>query len=175
MIGRRYANALLALASQADAVDQVAKDLHDFAATWQESRELRAAFENPSVGVASRRQILRDVAQASGMHPLLRDTLLVLSDRGRMAQLPNLVEAFDALAEVRAGSVRAEVITASQLPEAYFAELQRILERVTGKHVLVTRRVDPALLGGVVTRIGDQVFDGSLSHRLNELKHELSR
>jgi F-type H+-transporting ATPase subunit delta len=175
ILGRRYASALLALASEAGSIDAVSRDLRDFAATWKENRALRTAFENPSVKVATRRQLLRDIAQASGMNDLVRDTLLLVADRRRMAYLPEIIEAFEALAEARSGRLRAEVITASELPAAYFTELQKILEQVTGKQVIVATHVDPSLLGGVVTRIGDQVFDGSLSHRLNELKHELSR
>jgi F-type H+-transporting ATPase subunit delta len=175
ILARRYATALINLAQQANSLDKVGGDLRDFAESWEQSRELRGVFENPNVGVATRRQILRDLAAQSGMEPLLRDTLLLLSDRGRMNQLPGLVEAYEQLLEARSGRVRAEVITASELPAAYFAELQKVLERVTGKQVTVAARVDPSLLGGVVTRIGDQVFDGSLSNRLNELKQELSR
>ena len=175
ILGRRYGNALLALATQAGNVDKVVKDLTEFAASWNESRDLRAAFENPTVSANVRRTILREIAQASGMEPLLRDTLLLMSDRGRLSHVGDLAEALRSLAEARSGRVRAEVITASELPEAYFTELQKTLERVTGKQVSVTKRVDPSLLGGVVTRVGDQVFDGSLKNRLEELKHELSR
>jgi F-type H+-transporting ATPase subunit delta len=109
------------------------------------------------------------------MDPLVRDTLLLVSDRGRMGQVEDIASAYQEQAEARSGRVRAEVVTASELPEAYFTELQKTLERVTGKKVSVARRVDPSLLGGVVTRVGDQVFDGSLKHQLQELKHELSR
>ena len=175
IIGRRYANALLALASQAGNVDKIGKDLSDFAASWTDSRELRAAFENPIVSADARRTILKELAAASGMDELVRNTLLLMSDRGRLSQVSDVAEAFATLAEARSGRVRAEVITASELPDAYFRELQKTLERVTGKQVSVTKRVDPSLLGGVVTRIGDQVIDGSLKNRLDELKHELSR
>jgi F-type H+-transporting ATPase subunit delta len=175
ILGRRYASALLTLATQAGNVDKVSRDLRDLAGTWAESKELRSVFENPSVTMQARRQVILEIAKQSGIEPVVRDTLLVLSDRHRMAQLPEIIDSFDALAEARSGRVRAEVTTASELPEAYFTELKNILERVTGKSVVVTKRVDASLLGGVVTRIGDQVFDGSLSHRLSELKHELSR
>jgi F-type H+-transporting ATPase subunit delta len=175
ILGRRYASALFSLAEQAGSVEKVGQDLRDFAASFQGSRELRNAFENPSVGVQSRKQILRELAAASGMDPLARDTLLLVSDRGRMAHVADIANAYQALAEARSGRVRAEVVTATELPEAYFQELQKTLERVTGKKVSVARRVDPSLLGGVVTRVGDQVFDGSLRHQLDELKHELSR
>jgi F-type H+-transporting ATPase subunit delta len=175
ILGRRYAAALFALAEQAGSIDKVGQDLRDFAASFQGSRELRSAFENPIVGVQSRRQILRDIAAQSSMDPLVRDTLLLVSDRGRMAQISDIASAYQIQAEARSGRVRAEVITAAELPEAYFQELQRTLERVTGKKVSVAHRVDPSLLGGIVTRVGDQVFDGSLRHQLDGLKHELSR
>ena len=175
ILARRYANALLGLATQAGNVDKVLSDLRDFEKSWHESKELRSIFENPGIPMATRRQILRDIAAESGMDPLLRDTLLLLSDRGRLSQLPGILDALEEFSEARSGRVRAEVVTASELPDAYFEQLQKVLERVTGKQVTIARRVDASLLGGVVTRIGDRVFDGSLSTRLNELKNELSR
>lgn len=174
-LGRRYATALLDLAVQAGNVDKISQDLKDFTASWNDSRELRAVFENPVVTQDARRKVLRDIAATSGMDTLLLNTFLLVSDRGRLNQLPDIAEAFQALAEARSGRVRAEVISATELPEAYFTELQKTLERVTGKQVTVAKSVDPTLLAGVVTKVGDQVFDGSLKNRLKELTHELSR
>lgn len=175
ILGRRYASALLALATEAGTVEKVARDLHDFAKSWQGSKDLRSVFENPSVTVTQRRSVLREIAQSSGMDALLRDTLLLVSDRGRLAHLPEIVDAFDMLAEERSGSVRAEVVTATDMPDAYFEELKKTLERVTGKKVIVSKQVDPSIIGGVVARIGDQIFDGSVKNRLSELKDELLR
>jgi F-type H+-transporting ATPase subunit delta len=175
ILGRRYAGALLNLAKESGQLDKVRSDLRDVAGMWRDNRELRSIFENPSVTATARRDVLRDIAAQSGMSPLLRNTLLLVSDRGRMNQIDDIIDSFEALAEASVGHVQAEVVTASELPDAYFTELQKTLERVTGKQVAIKKRVDPTLLGGVVTRIGDQVFDGSLSHRLSELKHDLSR
>jgi F-type H+-transporting ATPase subunit delta len=175
-LGRRYALALLNLAVEQNALDDVRRSLREFATTFEQNRDLRAVFENPSVSFEARRAILRDIAQASGMHKLVLDALLFVSDRGgRFKHLPEIVDAFEAAAEARAGRVRAEVVTATELPEEYFAGLQRTLEQVTGKQVVVVRRVDPSIIGGVVTRVGDKVFDGSVQHQLNELKEELTR
>jgi F-type H+-transporting ATPase subunit delta len=174
-LGRRYASALLNLAVEQNALDVVKRDLRDFAAMWNENRELRAVFENPSVGIATRRDVLRALADASGMNPLLRDTLLFVSDRGRLKHLPEIVDAFETLAEKRSGRVRAEIVTATELPADYFEGLKRTLEQVTGKDVVITSSVDPSIIGGVVTRVGDRVFDGSLQSRLNELREELFR
>ena len=174
-LGRRYATALLALADHAGSLAAVRKDLNDFVQSWAASKELRSVFENPSVSFEVRRKVLRDIATQSGMSPLLRDTLLLVSDRRRLQHLPEIAEAFEELAEKRSGQVRAEVVTATELPAAYFEGLKRTLEQVTGKQVVVSSKVDPSIIGGVVTRVGDQVFDGSLQYRLNELRDELSR
>jgi F-type H+-transporting ATPase subunit delta len=173
ILGKRYARALVALANDAATVDRMAKDLKDFAASWESSRELRAAFENPSVPQAARGLILRDIAAQTGMNDQVRDLLLLLSDRQRMRHVGEVADAFAEIAEARSGKVRAEVTTATALPQSYFAELERILRDVTGKQVVLVNQVDPALIGGVVTRIGDRVFDGSLKSRLVELKDEL--
>jgi F-type H+-transporting ATPase subunit delta len=175
ILGRRYGQALLTLATQANKVDKIGADLKDFAASWQASKDLRAAFENPTVNAETRRTVLRELAAASGMDDLARNTLLLVADRGRIAFVPEIAEGYAALAEARSGRVRAEVVSAIELPDAYFSELQKTLERVTGKQVSIAKRVDPTLLGGVVARVGDNVFDGSLKHRLEGLTHELSR
>ncbi|MDD9941507.1 MAG: ATP synthase F1 subunit delta [Myxococcales bacterium] len=173
VIGRRYAHAVFALASEQNAVDQVGQDLRDFAGTFTDNRTLQNVFENPGVSGQARRDILRDIAQSSGMHAIVRDTLLLLSDRNRLRHVDEVSAAFDANAEALSGRIRAEVTTAGDLPDSYFEELTATLKRVTGKDVVVVRKLDPSLIGGVVTRVGDQVFDGSIKHQLSELKEQL--
>lgn len=175
VIGKRYAKALLQLAGEASAVDRIGHDLADFAAIYEQSRELRAVFENPGVTQIDRRKILRDIAAQSDMHQSVRDLLLLLSDRQRLREIGSVAGAYAALSEARSGKIAAQVTTASQLPAGYFAELERTLSAITGKRVVLTHEIDPSLIGGVVTQIGDQVFDGSVKSRLMELKAELVR
>jgi F-type H+-transporting ATPase subunit delta len=173
VIGKRYARALLSLASDANAIARVQADLRDFAQSWESNRDLRAVFENPAVSQQTRRSILREVAQTTQMHDVVRDLLQLLADRQRLRHVGEIADAFAAMAEQRLGKLRAEVVTASQLPPGYFAELERVLHDITGKQVVIVHRVDASLIGGVTTRIGDQVFDGSVKSRLSELGHEL--
>lgn len=173
VIGRRYANALFALAEQQNAVDKVGADLSDFATSFDDNRELQNLFNNPVFGSETRRNVIREMASAGQMHGAVRDTLQLLSDRRRMGSIGDVADAYQATAEERSGRVRAEVTTAQELPEAYFNELQSVLKQVTGKEVVVERKVDPSLIAGVVTRIGDKVYDGSVKNRLSGLKEEL--
>ncbi|MBN1656130.1 MAG: ATP synthase F1 subunit delta [Deltaproteobacteria bacterium] len=174
ILGKRYASALLQLAIESNAVERIGRDLSDFAATWKQSRELHAVFENPEFGIEVRRTIIRDIASQAGMNALVKNMLLLLSDRRRMRYILDIVDAYQTMAEERSGRVRADVITATDLPESYFAELEKTLQSIVGKQVRIVRKKDPELIGGVVTRIGDQVFDGSIRNRLIELKDELS-
>ncbi len=176
VFGKRYASALLHLAADGSAIEQIGRDLRDFANAWASSKELRVAFENPQVSQASRKQIIAELAAQSGMHEKVRDTLSLLSDRQRIRHVAEIADAYEALAEARSGRLRAEITTAAQLPEAYFAELERTLRGITGgRDVTLVRKIDPSLVGGVIARVGDQVFDGSLKNRLSELKTELLR
>jgi F-type H+-transporting ATPase subunit delta len=99
--------------------------------------------------------------------------MLLLVDRRRTKTLPYVARMLRELADARKGVVRAEVTTAVALADAYYARLQAQLEKMTGKRVVVDRVIDPTLIAGVVTRIGDRIFDGSLRTRLQSLKDSL--
>ena len=172
-VGMRYAKALLNVAESKGETTRIAKDLEGMVAMWRSSRALQQVFENPAYSPEMRRNVLAELADSANISEMLRNTLFLLSDRQRLSCLPDLAEAYRILAERRAGNVRAEVISAVELPEAYFGELQKVLESVTGKQVVVARRVDPSLIGGVITKVGDRVFDGSVKHRLEGLKETL--
>ena len=107
------------------------------------------------------------------MHPLLENTLMMLADRRRLKHLPEIAEAFERISERRSGRVRAEIVTATKLSDAYYQQLQSALKEATGKDVVLVRREDPSLIGGVVTTVGGRVFDGSLKNRLRELRAQL--
>ena len=173
VVGKRYAKALLELSTAAGTVEPVGHDLRDFAKSWEASRDLRSAFENPGVSQKSRHEVLRAVAEQSGMNDEVRNLLMLLADRHRLRYVVEVADAYEALAEARSGKVRAEITTATALSPAYFTELQNSLAAITGRQVVLTQKVDASLIAGVVTQIGDQVFDGSLKSRLFELKDEL--
>lgn len=173
IIGKRYGTALLALADESNEVDKVRDDLDGFVALWNESDDLRRVFENPEIAAESRSKILEDIVAEARLSDVTRRTLLLLADRKRIGHIGEIRDAYHELADRRTGRLHAEVITASPLSDAYFSELQKTLEGVTGKPVVLVRREDPSIIGGVVTRVGDRVFDGSLRNHLDELEDEL--
>ena len=172
LVGRRYARALFDLVQESGA-ERIRKDLSRLVETWNNSKELRDLFENPSVGAESRAAVLKVVAARLSLHPMLLNTVQLLSDRRRLRYVPELADAFNQLAEQKTGRIRAEVTTATRMPESYFERLQRTLEQSLGKKIVVVPKEDPALIGGVITRVGDKVFDGSIRTQLQELQTTL--
>lgn len=171
--GRRYAKALLEVVSQTDQVDKVLRDLENLLEVWHASPEFRDVFENPRFLQEDRGKAIRALADKVGLNAEVKNFLSLLSDRHRMRELTNVVDSFRELSEEKQGVVQAEVVTATELPEAYFAELTRTLESVTGKKVKVQRRVDASLIGGVVAKVEGRVFDGSVRSQLQTIQEEL--
>ena len=173
-LARRYASALLELATEQRQVDRVNKDLTDLATMWEASPELRELFTNPQFGLAARKSVLTELLTRAAVSPLVKNAALYLADHNRVAALPEISRALTELAEQAQGAVRAEVTSAAPLSEAYYIQLQKALEQATGRKVSIEKKLDANLIAGVVTRLGDRVFDGSVRARLTELKEALS-
>ena len=172
-IGRRYAKALLDLARERNEVDAVLRDVSAISDAWKESPELRELVRNPVVPRPALKGAVDAVVEKLGVSTLTRNTVKLLADKGRIAQLEDVLEALGELAEAETGKVRVEVTSAKPLSDAYYSRLAEKLQRATDREVVLVKKQDPSLIGGVVTRVGDQVFDGSLSNRLSELKESL--
>lgn len=172
-VARRYAKALFDLAKEENSIERVQRELVSAADAWDTSAELRSVFENPQFTQESRKAVVVAIAQRIGASRLVLNTLSMLADRRRMRNLREIADAFVGKVEDASGRVRAEVITAAPLPESYYVELAKVLKGAIGRDVTITKKIDPSIIGGVVTRVGDTVFDGSLTHRLQGLKNDL--
>ncbi len=172
-VARRYAKAMLELGIEVGSLKSIVEQTSSVAEAYGSSPELRAALDNPLVPYAAKKAILGDIADRLGVSPTVKNMLLLLGDRRRLHILPAMAQLLREMSDLREGVVRAEVVTAAALPDGYYTRLQAQLERMTGHRVVIEKREDPALIAGVVTRIGDMVIDGSLRTRLEELKNVL--
>lgn len=172
-VARRYARALFSLAEETKQVEPSARALTAFADAWDTSAELRAVFANPAFGLEPRKKVVLGVAQRVGASPMVTNALLLLTERNRIGHVREIADALRGLAENATGVLRAEIVTASDLPDAYYARLEKTLTDATGKKVVLVKKKDPSLLGGVVTKVGDKVFDGSLRARLADLRSQM--
>lgn len=165
----RYAAALYDLAGEQGVVTAVETDLDTLAAAVRESADLAALLKNPEVSRDAAAKAVDAVAEHLGLSTLTRNFLGVLAANRRLASLTDVVRAFTAIAAAARGEVTAEVTTAHPLDDAQLAQLADKLKAREGRSVTVKAHVDPAILGGLVVKIGSRMIDGSIRTRLNSL------
>lgn len=173
VIAKRYATALLELGSESGQLDALVDEIARAAAAYEGSPELRAVFEDPLVAATAKQSILRELSERLGVGHATKNALALLLDRRRIKALPAISERLREMADLKRGILRAQVLTAMPLSEEYFEKLQRELERITGRRVALDRKLDPTLICGVVVRVGDTVYDGSLVARLKSMKETM--
>jgi F-type H+-transporting ATPase subunit delta len=170
----RYARALFDVALKESDVQQVSRDLDAFVAVVTGHEMLQRVLTNPAIPVQRKRAVVQElVGRAGAISPVLAKLLLLLADRDRVGLLPELASAYRARLMEHAQVVRAEVTTATALPADRLSALQQGLARATGRQVQIENRVDAAIVGGAVTRIGSTVYDGSVTTQLQRLKQTL--
>ena len=172
---RRYATALLDVALGQNAVERVADEVQSFADLFGQHRELREALLNPVFPREQRELVLGAVIEQLGPHPVTRNFLRTLLDKDRIAAVPGIARAFGRLADEKAGRVRAALVSARPLAPGLSERIGSALRSVTGKIVTLSQEVDEAILGGLVVRVGDLVYDGSVSSQLEGLRQSLGR
>ncbi|MGD8317633.1 MAG: ATP synthase F1 subunit delta [Myxococcales bacterium] len=171
--GRRYAKALLDLARERGELDAVLRDVGALSDAWQESAELRELLQSPVIPRPALNSVLDALMERLQTVQIVRNTVHLLTDKGRLGHIDQVFKAVGELAEAETGRIRVQVTSARPMSDAYYAELTEKLQRMTDREVVLVKNEDPSLIGGVVTRIGDQIFDGSLSNQLSELRETL--
>ena len=171
-VARVYAQALFDAAKEAGAVEPVRRDLGDFVAALAESASLRHAFADPQIETSAKRRVLAEIMR--GGQPLVANVLQLMVERGRFTALPELRQAYDALAVVEEGVVEVEVVSAAELSPETEKKIAARVQEATGRRVELARRVDPSIIGGLVLRIGDVIVDGSVKARIRRLRRRLA-
>jgi F-type H+-transporting ATPase subunit delta len=169
-LARRYARALLDIGIAKGSYEQLGKDIDELAALYSGSRDLTEALTNPVFPMARRRAVLEAILERAGVSPVTRNFVLLLLDRERIPYLPAIGRELRAMVDERAGRVRALVTSARPLTADNVATIQAALEKVSGKKVLLEKKEDPTLLGGVVAKVGDVVYDGSVRTQLEMMR-----
>jgi F-type H+-transporting ATPase subunit delta len=171
-VAHRYASALLDLALPTGELDRVAKDLGRFGELLRDPG-VRRALVTPLFASEERSRVLGALLPRLGLHPLAANFLRLLDEKHRFGDIDAILEAFARLADEASGRVRVEVATAEPMSPQIEAEVRATLERGLGRKVLLTAKVEPELIGGMVARVGSKVYDSSLRTRLENLKLNL--
>lgn len=169
-IGRRYAQAIFEIGKEEGNLGALAEQIRSFAEAYASSAELETVLENPLVSDEARSAIVLDVAQRTGAGPTAQKALRVVTKQRRLRALPDIARHLERLVDADSKVVRAEVMSATPLGEAFLTKLRAELEKATGQKVVLSHTLDASLIGGIVTKIGDRVLDGSLRSRLKTFK-----
>jgi F-type H+-transporting ATPase subunit delta len=172
---KRYARALFSLAIDAGEVDRVRGELDTASQLFAESAELRDALLTPLRPAAERKKVLRALADKLEFSDLMHRFHSFLIDQRRLLDFATIRDQYIRLADERSGITTASVVSAAPLDEPARDRLSAALSRRTGKQVQLEIDVDPELLGGVVAKVGDLVFDGSLRKQLAQLRANLTK
>ena len=173
-VARRYADALVDLAAEQNLLEQVSTELGGFGAVFGSSVPLTEALRNPGFSLEERQGVIEAILKLAGVEGITRNFLFLLAENRRLAGLSDIISAFEDRVDDRLGRVRASVTSAVPLGSEMLGEIEKQIQHLTGKdQVLLTAAVDPALIGGIVTRVGDMVFDGSIRTQLSTIRNQL--
>ncbi len=172
-IARRYSTALMGLCDKDSSHDKVAKDLAKVNRALADNDEVSKALSSPQVDTGTKKKVLESIGKSLFLGPLTKNFLYFLADKQRTDYLEAIAADFDRKLDARNGRVKAHVTTAVPLNPVEKTKIQKALEKASGKKITLEASVDPALVGGAVTRIGDIVLDGSVRNQLDRMKAQL--
>jgi len=172
-IARRYGTALADVVLKTGETQSVSAELKGWEEMLASSTDLRSALGNPAIAHLDKEKVLESLIAKSNPSKTTSNFLRVLLRNGRLTDLSEINDKFAAVLEERSGHVAAEVTSARELSADQKGELKANLEKLTGKQVQLNFGIDENIIGGVVTRVGSTVYDGSVKTQLENLKEQL--
>ena len=169
----RYATALFDLARETNTIDAVKADLERFDALVAESADLARLVRSPVFSVDEQLHALTAVLDRAGIGGLAGQFLKLVTTNRRLFAARDMVRAYRELVAQHKGEATAEVTVAEQLKDDHIAALRSALKAVSGKDVDLDIKVDPAIIGGLVVKLGSRMVDTSLRTKLNAIRHAM--
>jgi len=170
--GRRYAQAIFELAQSQNRLDEWANNLTDIAQTFDQD-EVKRYLENPKTAKNQKRAFVENVLSKE-ISPESLKLALLLVQRERQASIDSIRLEYSRMLNRLRGIEIAEVTTAVPMNEQEQSHIRERLQSMTGKQIQMEMKVDPAIIGGIIARIGDTLIDGSVTSRLQALRKQLA-
>lgn len=167
-----YAEALFSIVKAEGELDRVEDELFHFGKLLETNHELKQALSDKSIDRSQRAKVLEEILSGK-VSPHMLGLLEFIVAQGRARQLPQILDELSDLAAQARQAVVAEVRSAVPLDDSQRQKLAGALSKATGKSVEVKVVVDPSVIGGVVSKVGDTVIDGSVRRRLEQLKEQV--
>jgi len=173
VIARRYAKALINLAEKD--LENTGKSLATLADAYSNSIELSEVLSDTKVSSQIKQNVLKKILKKIKVSELVDTFSRYLLAKRRIILLPNIERAFNLLLQEKLGRIEAGITVAQEIPEVTVGKLAEAISRYSGKEVTVNITIDPAIIGGIVTRIGSVVIDGSIHTQLNQIRQSIIR
>lgn len=174
MVARRYASALADVILERGEAKEVQRELEQWEELLQSNATLQEVFRNPTIALDKKRAVLNKVIERAKPRPTTTNFLKVLLQNQRLTELPEINRKLVEILDERAGMVAATVTTARRVPGDIQQSLQQRLTTMTQKKVRLNFKQDTDLIGGLVTRIGSTVYDGSVRNQLQLIKERMA-
>jgi F-type H+-transporting ATPase subunit delta len=172
-VAGRYATALFDLARDANSIDAVQADLQRFDGLIAESADLARLVRSPVFSADEQLSALSAVLERAGIGGLAAQFIKLVTKNRRLFAVADMVRGFRNLVAQHRGEVTAEVTVAEDIRDDHVAALRNALKAVSGKDVDLKIKVDPAIIGGLVVKLGSRMVDSSLRTKLNSIKHAM--
>ena len=173
-VARRYASALADVSLERGDAREVQEELHAWERMIQSSPNLQEVLRNPTIALDQKRAVLNKLIALTKPGPTTTNFLKVLLQNQRLTELGEINRKFAEIIDERAGMVAAIVTTARNVPENARQQLHTTLVSLIGKKIRINFATDPELIGGLVTRIGSTVYDGSVRSHLQLVKEKMA-
>lgn len=173
-VARRYATALADVVTARGGAQEVQRELIAWEMMMQSNEQLLEVFRNPTIPYEQKRKVLNALISRALVRPTTANFLQVLLQNQRLADLNEVNKRFAQILDERSGVVSAEVTTARPIPQTSQDALRAKLTALTGKDVRLSFATDEELIGGIVTRIGSTIYDGSVRNQLQQVKERMT-
>ncbi len=172
-VARRYGTALADVVLKNGETDNVKAELKMWEEMIASNADLHSAFKNPSIAHLDKEKVLESLIAKARPSRTTANFLRILLRNGRITDILEINAKFASVIEERSGRVAADVVTARELSDSQKQELRLNLEKLTGKQVQMVFEIDQNIIGGVVTRVGSTIYDGSVRTQLENLKEQM--
>jgi len=172
-VAQRYASALFELARDDSALEGVDADLVAFRGLLNESADLRRLVSSPVFSAEDQERAIGAVTDKAGITGLVGNLVRLIARNRRLFTLPDIIKGFQAMLAIHRGEITADVTSARPLSDAQTAALKAAMKASLGKDVTIDSRVEPAILGGLIVKVGSRMIDSSIRTKLNIMKSRL--